>query len=57
MKRKNKLVADWDFKISEFYLLLSIVFYKSQNENVVWYNVRINLFFLQLDFTYYVYNS
>ena len=59
MKRKNKLNIDFDKKISEFYLLMSIVFYKNENKNnfVKWYNMRVNLFFLQLDFTFYVYEK
>jgi len=59
MKRKNKLTIDFDKKISEFYLLPSIVFYKNSNieNDVKWYNVRVNLFLSQLDFTYYVYSK
>jgi len=59
MKRKNKLIFDFEKKISEFYLLLSTVFYKSQNEDnfMKWYSVRINLFYLQLEITYYRYSK
>jgi hypothetical protein len=59
MKRKNKLTFDFEKKISEFYLLLSLTFYKSKNQDnsLTWYSVRINLFYLQLEITYYRYSK
>jgi hypothetical protein len=64
MKRKNKLTFDFEKKISEFYLLLSLTFCKWEDKDTFLlsvsykeYSVRINLFYLQLEITYYRYSK
>ena len=56
MKRgylKNMCIFDWEWKISEFYLIFSLVFYKNHNKGASWISLRINLFLSQLEITFY----
>ena len=48
-----KILKDWNFKLSEFYLLPSIVLYKNQNNNTKWKSIRMNIFKFQLEFLFF----
>ena len=52
-KLKKETIYDWHFQSSEFYLFLSLVIHFNKNEEVSWLNIRVNLFTLELNWTFY----
>ena len=48
-----KYTFDFNPEMSEFYLLPSVVLYKNSNEDVKWFDIRANIFKVELNWTIY----
>jgi len=48
-----KTVWNWNFKISELYVIPSIVLYKNHNEHIRWFSIRVNWILSELEVNFY----